>query len=69
MLPLPAVARFHWLQCSCEWNGADEPLKGMTIPVDYAFVEIISGYKEIHYSLIATDSSASASSSFDDDDA
>jgi len=41
----------------------------MTIPVDYAFVEIISGYKEIHYSLIATDSSASASSSFDDDDA
>lgn len=40
------------------------PLKGQTIPVDYAFVEIITPYNDVHYDIIASD----VNPTFDDDD-
>ena len=43
------------LQCLCEWSGAAEPLKGQSIPLDYAFVEIVSPYADIHYEIVAAD--------------
>ena len=43
------------LQCLCEWSGAPEPLKGQSIPLDYAFVEIVSPYADIHYDIVAAD--------------
>ena len=51
------------VQCLCEWSGAEEPLKGQSIPVDYAAVEIITPYTEVHYDVIATDSNPN----FDDE--
>ena len=60
------------LQCQCEWNGADPPLKGLIIPVDYAFVEIITPYTDVHYDVLASGAvafeSTTALDSFDEEE-
>lgn len=50
----------------CEWSGAEEPLKGQTIPVDFAVIEIVSDYREVHYEVNLQDSISNPALDIDD---